>query len=76
LFKQHENDLTTIKCYYTELEKSMEKVRIRQLESNSNLVQLNEQRQLDDLKKLDSLIKQLTERWVNSSNLFKSRFEI
>jgi chromosome segregation ATPase len=79
MFKQHENDLTTIKSYYQELEASMEKVRSRHFESgakgsnNTTLVHLNEQRQLDDLKKLDSLIKQLTDRWVNSINLFKNR---
>ncbi len=73
MFKLHENDLKTIKSYYNELEKSMEKVRNRQFENNSNLVHLNEQRQLDDLKKLDSLIKQLTDRWLNAHNLFKAR---
>ena len=74
MFKQHENDLNTIKAYYKELEVSMERVRNRQYESASSLNHINEERQLDDLKKLDSLIKQLTDRWNNSMTLFKNRF--
>ena len=63
-----------MRVYYEDLKSSMESVRGRNLESKKfNQSQL-EERQADDLRKLDFLIKQLGDRWENSNALYKNRF--
>ena len=77
LLKQRESDLKTMRSYYEELKFAIEKVRLRSSDETSteesrSLKEL-EERQIDDLKKLDALIKQLTDRWNSSFHLFKAR---
>ena len=81
LFKQHENDLMVMKSYYDELKLSMDKVRSRNLEQekysllsiDSSRHKKTEERQAEDLVKLDLLIKQLTDRWNHSLHFYRSR---
>lgn len=72
LFKHHDNDLSVIKNNYDELKSSIEKVKSRQL-SDPVTGQPIEDHQLEDLHKLEVLIKQLAERWNNSMHIFKAR---
>ena len=71
-----------MQSYFESLKLSMERVRSKNLESvesseeNSEIKKRHkqaEERQSDDLIKLDSLIKQLTERWHSALTLYKTR---
>ncbi len=80
LFKAHESDLIIMKSYYEELKLSMDKVRNQNAEkSKFSLLSVNspsklsEERQSEDLVKLDQLIKQLTDRWNHSLHFYRSR---
>lgn len=81
LFKAHENDLMVMKSYYEELKHSMDKVRSRNIDQekfsllsvNGSRSKLTEDRQSEDLLKLDLLIKQLTDRWNHSLHFYRSR---
>ena len=72
-----------MQSYFESLKLSMERVRSKNLETadqseeNSEIKQRHkqaEERQSDDLVKLDSLIKQLTERWHSALTLYKTRY--
>ncbi len=83
LFKAHENDLMIMKSYYEELRLSMDKVRNPNADQNKfSLLAVNgptkvsEERQSEDLIKLDLLIKQLTDRWNHSLHFYRSRYEL
>ncbi len=87
-FKHNENDLITMKSYFESLKLSMERVKHRNLEDKDDdqLSEINSdikkrhklaaERQSDDILKLDSLIKQLGERWNAALMLYSSRFII
>ena len=75
LFKAHDNDLSTIKAGYIELKTSLDTCQEAD-NTNSSLDenQINENiRQEEDLKNLENLIKQLSERWNTAMHLFKNR---
>ena len=72
-----------MKSYYDELKLSMEKVRCRNAESDkysllsmgaSQRQKHTEERQSEDLAKLDLLIRQLSERWNNSLHFYRTRY--
>ena len=75
-----------MKSYYDELKTSMDKVRSRNSEAEkfsllsvSNKISNHkdiEERQSEDLMKLDLLIKQLTDRWNNSLHFYRTRYLI
>ena len=86
-FRHNESDLISMQSYFESLKLSMERVRNKNLETNNDqLLDMNsdirkrhklaEERQSDDILKLESLIKQLTERWHAALNLYKTRFII
>lgn len=71
-----------MQSYFEDLRLSMERVRSKNLETSDLDPNLNEikrrqkqtdERQSEDLIKLDSLIKQLSERWNAALLLYKSR---
>ena len=81
LFKAHETDLMVMKSYYDELKTSMDKVRTQNSENEKfSLLSVNSprskhnERQSEDLIKLDLLIKQLTDRWNHSLHFYRSRY--
>ncbi len=78
--------MVTIKSGYVELKKSLETCQLVDQQtdsvksSNDSNNQMNNDNQLtanrqqdEDLKNLDILIKQLTDRWNNAMHLFKNR---
>jgi hypothetical protein len=80
LFKLHESDIKIMKDFADNLRSSMKSVRSRQLTTTDVNTKLDddqlrrtEERQTEDLKKLDFLIEQLNERWWNSKNQYKNR---
>jgi len=82
LFKAHDNDLMVMKSYYEELKTSLEHVRNRKLDQDKfSLLSVEEsprqkqtdERQSEDLLKLDLLIKQLTDRWNHSLHFYRTR---
>jgi hypothetical protein len=69
-----------MRSYYEQLKSSMERVRNRssyeqaeQTGLSEEHIRKQEQRQQEDLNKLDILIKQLTDRWNQSYNMYKNR---
>lgn len=71
-----------MQSYFEDLRLSMERVRSKNLETSDLDPNLNEikrrqkqtdERQSEDLIKLDSVIKQLSERWNAALLLYKSR---
>lgn len=72
-FKNHEKDLISMQSYYEELRKSMERVRAKNLEDDPSRQQQRDERQAEDLLKLESLIKQLSERWNSALLMYKAR---
>lgn len=82
MFKAHENDLMVMKSYYEELKTSLEKVRTRNFDQDkfslssaedSPRQKRTDERQSEDLLKLDLLIKQLTDRWNHSLHFYRTR---
>ena len=82
MFKAHDNDLMVMKSYYEELKTSLEHVRSRKLDQDKfSLLSVEEsprqkqtdERQSEDLLKLDLLIKQLTDRWNHSLHFYRTR---
>ena len=82
MFKAHDNDLMVMKSYYEELKTSLEHVRNRKLDQDKfSLLSVEEsprqkktdERQSEDLLKLDLLIKQLTDRWNHSLHFYRTR---
>lgn len=76
MIKSHEKDLTLIKSCYDELKTSTDKVKSYQFDSsiNSTNDSASIDRQAEDLKRLNELIAQLSDRWNTATSLYITRY--